>query len=287
MSWLDEMLERARTLPPKLLVVVPGGWNPSWGTSVAAFLASIRYHVDAEPSCHSGPNFNAALQLGMNALIQKDFTHCVHLHTDTGVRCDRTDVRYADVMIEELDAHDADFISVCNTIKDERLLTSAGVGDPATPWNPFRRFTTKEFKYALPPTFTAEMIGYGDKYLLHNNACAMWDLRKPVWWKTDENGVLLHCFNFTERMRLGEREVLRDVDSEDWAYSRQMWKLGAKTILTSKIELLHTGTMTYSNRDEGGTYQAGDDATRANWAESAPDWNMLQIAGAVVAEDAA
>ncbi len=248
----------------KILVTVPGGFNPSWGTAVAAFLASKRYHVNAEPCINSGPNFNIALQLGMNAFKTNGFTHLVQLHTDTAVVCQREDVRYADVMVEELEKWGADFISVPNTIKDERALTSSGIGNPDNPWTPWRRWTVKELDEELPKTFDARKVGYGDKYLLHNNACSMWDLRKPIWWSTEE-GILRHTFNFTERLRVVDGIVHRDVESEDWAYSRQMWKLGVKSILTTKLKLLHTGSMVYPNTGNWGTYKDGDEDTSSQW----------------------
>lgn len=252
----------------------------------ASWLASLHHKYDRIPSNNSGPNFNACLTHALNSCQDGHYTHFAMIHTDIqvvekrttcldchGEKCDqcahtgeRIYQRWLDVLIEEMDNVGADFISVPMAIKDHRGLTSSGIGNPANRWNPWRRFCTNEFAQ-WPQTFSAEMIGYGDKYLNHNHALCLWDMRKPLWWETDDTGSIKAMFNFAEDIRLdvASGKWVRWQDSEDWAFSRRLWEIKAKTFITSRIKTAHHGSISFENDGDWGVWQNGDEDTASQW----------------------
>ncbi|OAI39605.1 hypothetical protein AYO40_01185 [Planctomycetaceae bacterium SCGC AG-212-D15] len=235
----------------------------------ASFLASFHHKYHRLPSCQSGPNFNQLWTAGLNAGHRKMFTHLAMVHADIKVYEEDEHNRWADILLAEMDKFDADFISVPVAIKDPRGLTSCGIGDPGTRWNPWRRFCTNELSQ-MPETFDKDMIGYGDKYLLHNHALCMWDLRKPIWYETTAEGRAKALFNFSEEIWWDGTSWNRRQDSEDWAFSRNLWEMGAKTVITRKIKVSHHGQMSFANHGDWGSLKNGDEDTAANWRDSAP-----------------
>jgi len=284
-----------------ILLGVPSSGMISESSSKASWLASFDHQVTRVSSCNSGPNYNACLVEALNACEKGYYSHHAQIHADiqvvdpleqcrdckgtkcltcgfTGERCYK---RWLDILIEEMEKHDAAFISVPMAIKDPRGLTSCGIGNPENRWNPWRRFCTNEFA-KMPTTFTAADIGYADKYLIHNHALCVFDMRKPVWWQTKEDGAIKALFNFEERIiRDPSGRWARQQDSEDWAFSRILWELGAKTVITSRVETLHHGAVPWPNRGEWGTWKDGDEDTASQWRESLNPQRGTEPAGAV------
>ncbi len=245
----------------KILMGVPSSGTISEGSAQASWLVSLHHEVDRIPSCASGPNFN---RVWCNALNQKKYTHLAMIHADLTVLEEEENMRWGDILVEELEAHDADFISVPMAIKDMRGVTSCGIGDEEAGWFPYRRFCTNEFP-KFPKTFTAADTGHPGKFLLHNHALCMWDMRKPLWRVPNEDGTCRFTFNFTERIILNDDVWITQQDSEDWAFSRDLWKAGAKTLITSRIKTHHHGSMNFANYGDSGTYKNGDEDTAEFW----------------------
>ncbi len=249
----------------KILLGVPSSGIISEGTAKASWLPSLKHQVVRIPSCEAGPNFNAIWVGALNAGMKGEYTHLSMIHADLTVLEKEEGLRWLDILAQEMDGVDADFISTPIAIKDARCLTSCGIGDPKNPWCPWRRFTIKELG-KLPVTFNAQMAGYPEKYLLHNNGLCLWDLRKELWYDTLGPEKRCRCtFNFREEIRLVDGAWTRFVESEDWAYSRDLWRMGARTYLTRRVQVLHHGSMTFSNQGEEGLYQEGDEDTASNW----------------------
>ncbi len=269
-----------------VLLGVPSSGVIHESASEISWLSSLHHNVERIPSCQSGPNFNVCWQAGLNAARRGQITHLAMMHTDFAIKnehlfyaepvqgkrvLDRVkSKRWLDLLIEEMDRVGADFISTPMAIKDPiGGLTSCGVGNPDNLWNPWRRFTTDELDQ-MPLTFDAEMLGYGDKYLIHNHALCVWDMRKPLWQIPDEHGRCRFVFNFSEDLRLENGEWVRYQDSEDWAFSRQLWEAGAKTYISRIIKTLHHGSMSYANYGGEGLGDRGDQATRLQWQQADP-----------------
>jgi hypothetical protein len=145
-------------------------------------------------------------------------------------------------------------------------LASSGVGNPQNRWNPWRRWTKRELE-GFPMTFRLEDTGYqpGSKYLLHNHACCMWDMRKPLWYEPDTQGCCRFVFNFTERIVLVGENWETQQDSEDWAFSHDLWRHGAKTFITRRLKIIHMGGIGFENWGNTGLYQNGDEDTAPQW----------------------
>jgi len=285
----------------RVLLGVPGSGMLCETASQASHWSSAHHRVHRFPSNQSGPNFNACLQMALNECQEGHYDFFAMMHTDVAVvneietcrdchgeKCwecahvgKRIYNRWLDILIEEQQKVDADFISVPMAIKSIEHCTSSGIGNPANRWNPWRRFCTNEFKN-WPTTFCADDIGYGDKYLLHNNAFCLFDMRKPLWWETDSSGCIRAMFNLTEDIRRNPLTGVweRRFESEDWAFSRRLWELGARTYITSRIATLHHGSFSYENNCQVGTWQNGDEGTASQWRTStgqlASDNNLVR-----------
>lgn len=253
---------------------VPSSGSLSDQSATASFHASLNHQIHRQPSFQSGPNFNACWCAALNAAKRGLITHHAQMHTDLTVVEREEGKRWLDILAEEMDEHDLDFISVPMSIKDHRGVTSSGIGDPFNRWTPFRRWTVVELG-KMPATFTAEDVGYGDKFLLHNNALCLWDMRKPIWFEPGDDGFMPVIFNFTEQIVLHDGEYRKVQESEDWAFSRTLWKVGARTALTRRIRTIHHGSIGYPNWEEEGekvyAYRDGDEDTAANWRTGKPE----------------
>ncbi len=275
----------------RIILGVPSSGMISDSSATASFLASLKHDVVRIPSAFSGPNYNSCLCYALNRCEAGHGDLHAQIHADlhiveekeTCLDCNgkgcwvcnfdgkRAYERWLDVLVEEMLKHDADFISVPMAIKNYLGVTSCGVGNPETRWNPWRRFCTNEFA-KMPETFSAADIGYGDKYLIHNHAVCLFDLRKPIWRETDANGCLKLMFNFEEKMYRGpDGKWTRQIDSEDWNFSRRLWEIGAKTVITSRIKTAHhDGAISYANYGDWGVWKNGDEGTQSQWRKNDP-----------------
>jgi hypothetical protein len=267
MSHLD--LSIAPPVRHKVMLGFPyAGWpcmGP--GTARAVYHCSKQHQVILRECDGSWGNFNVLLALALNAAKQEQITHFAMLHADIS-----PEEWWLDILLAEMDATGADAISVAVPIKDQRGVTSCGIGDPACNWHPLKRFTMEEL-YAekdgtpvLPETFNAEDAGYPGYTLLHNDGCILLDLRKELFHRTNEANELIAYFAFPKRIvRLVNGELLAEGESEDWYFSRMLHELGAKTFITRKVRLQHEGTFSYPNTGPWGVYDEGDEATEEKW----------------------
>ncbi len=248
----------------KVLLGVPSSGTISEGSGAASWLASDRHDIVRRPSCHSGPNFNALWQYALQCGREKAISHFAMIHADITVQEAEDKKRWIDSHIDDMEAAGVSFISSPVAIKDPRGLTSTGIGNPDCRWNPWKRFTTKEID-AFPMIFNAADTGYGDKFLLHNHALCVWDMREPKWYETDAEGRVNILFNFEEEIRLVDGQYCRRMESEDWAFSRLLWANNVKTAVTRRVRILHHGQVSWPNWGDGGTYQNGDEDTASQW----------------------
>lgn len=248
---------------PVLLLGFPGP-SMSFETSHSLYCASLRQPVPIVlGSKGSWDNFNTLWANALNFAAQGQITHFAMIHSDV-----QAPEGWADTLLDELAARDGDLISAAIPIKDSRGVCSCGIGDQDDPWEPFRRFTVRELA-GLPETFDAAGAGYPDRWLLHNNGLWLADLRKPVFHQTDARGVLRAYFDFRREVYRDAKDGLLHVrgESEDWWFSRRLADLGAKTFLTSKVQVAHKGGGNFANFGDWGDYRDGDRDTAAKWKE--------------------
>lgn len=238
-----------------------------------------RHRVQLNHAGCSGGNFNSLWSMALTAALNGTHTHFCMIHADISVG---PKIPFVDVLIDELETHKLDFVSTLPAIKDWRGLTSGGIGHGKTEkrWNPKRRITTHELQ-DLPQTFDHEDLGYPDDFLIHNNGLFVADLRNPLWFKLDADGNFPVFFEFVERVRPCEGGAKYEMESEDWAFSRRLWKAGLKSGITTAIRPIHSGTLNYET-SAGFGFENGDDDTAGKngdgWrVEGAPVWRKQEV----------
>jgi hypothetical protein len=244
----------------KVALGLPG---PSFGFGAikGAISAFTKHDHRLLHSGSSGDNFNEILKDALNLFEAGEITHLAQLHADV-----TPDECWGDIALGEMDRLGATFMSVPSAIKDLRGVHSCGIGDPADPWRPFRRITSREMDH-LPETFSAEDFGYPGGILLHNNACWIADLRDQRFFSTDADGDLIALFDFPKRIRrdAATGKWIRQGESEDWFFSRKIHALGIPSYITRKVSLHHKGTLDFPNKGIWGRYEKGDEDTRDKW----------------------
>jgi len=192
--------------------------------------------------------FNTLLAEALNRNEAGDFVEgMAMLHMDLSV-----DGFWIDKLVEVMEEKQADFVSVINAIKDERGLTSSGVGLVGHGWKPWRRFTMRQLA-TWPKTFNASDIGFNDFILLHNTGCWLADLRKPIFHEEDEDGQLKAFFTIRDRIVRRNGKWKPEVEPEDWFFSRRLHELGANTYVTREVVSHHYGWSDFRNTCDWGT----------------------------------
>ncbi len=262
-------------------LLCPGG-SYGWETVTGIVESTLGAHrVILENNRNGWDDFNALWARAMNRFENGEITHVGMLHSDLNPQ-----TGFLDILMDEMAENDLDLLSVACAMKDGRGVCNCGVGVTANRWGSWRRITVEELP-RLPPTFGLEDVmrlwfpsgehSLEDKVLLHNTGCFIADLRKPVFWKTDEQDNLVAWFDFPTKIRRegtrpgskrkGQWINLRE--SEDWFFSRQLHSLGAKTRITRKVSLGHGGLSWFRNDNDYGTYKNGDQDTRHLWEKKA------------------
>ena len=200
-------------------------------------------------------NFNRAWCAALNLRAGHGVTHFAMLHADVAAA-----PGWLDLLLGELERHQADVVSAVIPLKTEHGLTSTAVGTP----NKYlqRRLTMSEI-HRLPETFdaghVAETLGFMGP-LLVNTGCWVCDLRKPWCDEVDAEGRLKWAFRV-------ENDIVRDpatghfksfVASEDWLFSRHLGGIGARVYATRNIPAYHIGTHNYVNGKPWGTWETDE-----------------------------
>jgi hypothetical protein len=253
------IFERRNTIRRTVLLGFPGG-NMHYGAHKGLVTATLGAHdVYEEQSGMGWDDMNRLWCWALNQAAIGKITHFAMLHSDI-----LPSPGWIDLLIDELEAHDADFISAIAALKDENGLTSCGIGDVNDPWNPYRRFTMTEL-IEMPETFDVSATPHPDKYILHNSGCWVADLRNPLWRTVDKNRCLVADFAFPIRGRmLDSGEIVHERESEDWHFSRMIASLGLKTLATRRVSTVHFGQKGFRNDHKWGVMEH-DEATRSRW----------------------
>jgi hypothetical protein len=240
------------TEKPQVFLALPIYDGTVLARAAAAFFSwpSTREHLDLVQSMFGcsllARTFNTLWIQALNHAERGLITHFAMLHADVAAP-----QFWLDTLMEELTAREADICSVVVPIKDMKGVTSTAIDDPANPWQPYRRLTMTEVM-RLPETFTAEdchqaSLNPHHGALLVNTGCWVCDLRRP-WWLGDPTQNQPLCFMINDRIRRGaEGKFFVDTQSEDWYFSREAAKYGAKIIATRKVKLEHFGEAGFSN----------------------------------------
>ncbi len=284
MDHVDTAMVLRRVESPRYTVnlLCPGrGYN--WGPLTGIVQSTLGAHrIDLDNNGNGWDDFTTLWCRALNRYEAGGCSHVAMLHSDIAPQAG-----WIDLLIDEMEEHRLDFLSVACATKDQRGVCNGGIGVTTNRWGPYRRLTVREL-LKLPPTFDLDdlkRLGYcgreaADKVLLHNTGCWVADLRRPVFTTTyddtgredgdnhyHEKGDLKAWFDFPTRIRRDEETGLWMSlrESEDWFFSRQLHKIGARTAITRKISLAHEGQWDYRNDREWGTFEDGDRDTEYVW----------------------
>ncbi len=278
---------RVETTERVVTLLCPGrGYD--WGPLTGVLQSTLGAHrVDLDNNANGWDDFTTLWARALNKFEAGGCTHAAMLHSDVV-----PGAGWIDLLMDELEERRLDFLSVACPTKDRRGVCNGGVGNTGNRWGPWRRLTVREL-LKLPATFNLDdlkRLGFcagDDKVLLHNTGCWLADLRRPCFRATyDDTGVepgdqhyhekgdLKAWFDFPTRIRRDEKTGLWTSlrESEDWFFSRQLHKVGAKTAITRKVSLGHEGKAQFRNDEEWGDYREGDEDTAFMWrAEGSPN----------------
>lgn len=152
---------------------------------------------------------------------------------------------WLDVLMAEIQEHEADMVSVVVPIKTEHGITSTAIlGEDR--WHS-RRLTVTE-AFGLPETFGSEDAGGP---LLLNSGLWICDFRKP-WCRE------VH-FEMEDRISQDREGVWGpDCISEDWLFSMKLHELGCKLMATRKVKVNHAGEAHFGNDRPWGKCRTDD-----------------------------
>jgi GT2 family glycosyltransferase len=178
--------------------------------------------------------FNRAWATALNA--NPDFF--LMLHEDI---CPVQD-DWVQTMFMELATNKAGVLSVVSPIKTPDGLTSTALD--TDPWNPRRLTLADVFK--RPETWT-------EPGLLLNTGLMLVDFRQP-WVR----GI---CFTINDRIvRKPDGSFAAEVQPEDWNFSRDAARAGARLYATRKVVIQHVGRAGYDNSCVWGEHATDPDA---------------------------
>jgi hypothetical protein len=194
--------------------------------------------------------FNKLWCDALNAQQTQGVTHFAMIHGD--VVAGRG---WLDVLAVEMEATDADLVSVAIPLRAATGVTSTALEDPDCVWNA-RRITMREL-YELPETFTEADVPWKQTgaRLLHNTGLWLCRLGRP--WNTQ--------VTFRQQDRIVFNTTTGQYDaqtiSEDWDWSRQLHDLGVRMACTRKVGVRH-GSDEYHNRSPWGTWEIDEEHRR-------------------------
>ncbi len=268
---VDSALVVRRVNTPRYTVALGcPGRNFGWSTLTGIVQSSLGAHrVDLDNNGNGFDDLNVLWERALNRAEAGEITHYVQLHADIIPQAG-----FVDLLMDEIEETGADLVSVACAMKDKRGVLNCGIGSLKNPWGAYRRLTSHEL-HRLPPTFDATRLkaafsldGDADKFMLHNTGCFVADLRRPVFYQTDEAGDLRAWFDFPTRIRRNEQgKWAHNRESEDWFFSRQLHSLGANTLITRKVSLRHVGEAHFVNDEPFGLYENGDEDTKSLWSQ--------------------
>jgi len=185
-------------------------------------------------------NFNMLWCESLRARQTQSVTHFAMLHTDIGAV-----PGWLDMLIEEMEKHDADIMTTVIAIKDHRGLTTTGVRYPGA-WGT-RRFTMTEIM-ALPETFSIRETDEPDGILAINTG--LWVCRIDRDWVERFPG-----FTCKHKIEWIDGIPSPSFDSEDWLFSDWAASEGLRVFATRRPVTFHRGAFDYRNDNVWGAHK--------------------------------
>ena len=172
-------------------------------------------------------------------------THFAMLHADV-----RPEPGWLDVLLNVLDREDADVVSAVIPIKDDKGLTSTAVDNPPDQKRAPRMLTLAEVHDLPRRTFDAADTGFPGKILCVNTGC--WAARLDRPW-CEAISFAIH----TRIVRRPNGTFETVYYPEDWDFSTQLARHGARVLATLEVRLTH-GDDRCTNAEPWGTVRDMD-----------------------------
>ena len=256
--------QRGAQVKHEVLLAVPGR-GFAWGMVEALQQVSRVHGVRMANNSNGFDDMNVLWAQAMNMYDAGEITHFAMLHSDIAPMA-----LWLDVLLTEMDDREAALVSTAVPIKDNRGLTSSGVGVHSNPWGAFRRFTVRELS-DLPPTFGLSDTPHDQpgKYLIHNTGCMVCDLRCPAFREVDVEGCLKVWLGFPTRVGKHAGRWVHVRESEDWFFSRKLAEAKPlpPSFITRKVQVKHMGEFAFPNSGDWGSY-AHDQETKERWSDA-------------------
>lgn len=159
-------------------------------------------------------------------------THFAMIHDDI---CPQPN--WLDIMLSIMEKNKADVVSAISPLKtlEGKTSTAFGTGELGEQ----RKILSIRAAFKMEPTITSDDI-------LVNTGLMLVDMRKPWVEKV--------AFKFESDIVKGPDGKFFPVEvSEDWIFSREAKKLGAKLMATRMVQLKHMGRAAYTNTQPWGS----------------------------------
>ncbi len=189
-------------------------------------------------------NFNCLWCDALNLRKEMGFTHFAMCHDDI-----RPYPFWLDTLADEMERLDADVVSSVIAIKDNRGVSSTGIGEYEK--RKVCRLTMTEV-YKLPETFQASDIDpHG--YLAINTGLWICDIRKP--WVDDFPGFKVQ--NWIERNPEGGKQAR--FWPEDWQFGEWLGQRDLRVFATRKVLATHIGGCEFGNSEPWGSWSTDEE----------------------------
>lgn len=217
-----------------LFLAIPAGGPLEPETSIAAAdVAQAKWPAGTRVTLHQSQarsllarNFNACWCKALNQQQDRDLTHFGMLHADIA-----PESGWLLKLLDEMERVGADMLGAVVPIKEHSGRTSTALLDLAT--EEIRNLMVDELA-GLPDTFDRFAFP-GDQVLLNNTGCWVCDLTKPFWREC--------WFEIRDWIETDPQtgKMTPHTLPEDWNFSLQAHKLGARIFATQMITLDHYG----------------------------------------------
>lgn len=254
----------------------PVNYDRSRGVVVDTMSNTVAGHCFNEllVRCLSGQDLPPGRQFDYWCMVHSDVEPFLCCRNCSGMGCDNCNGRggmpyWLDAMIDELEASKADVIHAVCCIKDDRGITSTGVGNLDDEWDATRKLTLEEV-HRLPETFdlcdvlklweTDEDIRgrpgwtFPSKrvFLAPNTGCMLW--KRGDWWDDfpgfEQRSKIVRWTDPTGTVR---RRA--SMSPEDWSLGRWCAQHDLRVVGTRKVSTAHFGNHPWSTAASWGKHK--------------------------------
>lgn len=180
---------------------------------------------------------------------------------------------WLDKLISEAEKYDADFLSACIALKDNRGLTSTAIASEDGDLEQAGRISFRQLWHdSFPETFDIQSAAEAlenlppglrvdncpRSFLLANTGCMVCRLDRPWCEATDDAGCLKVVFDSVSAVHRADAGHWQNYTlSEDWLFAMKIANEGGKVMCTRTVAANHHGCAKFPNNAEMATLRHG------------------------------